>query len=417
MGWALDPYFVVLAALGGATVAAAMMRRVLEPTPVSLPLVYLLLGMALFALPLDLEGPRPGRSDEAAERLAELVVIVSLMAAGLKLNRPVSWRGWQTTWRLLGITMIVTIAAVAALGLLGLGLAVSTAVLLGAVIAPTDPVLASDVQVEEPAEEGADDDVRFALTSEAGLNDALAFPFTNLAIALAAGGPWLAGWLLDDVLAKLGIGLVAGWALGRAIAWLAFRFRSRNALAATSEGFVAVGATLLVYGLTELVHGYGFLGVFVAAVTMRSQERDHDYHKVLHDFADTTEHLASIVFLFLLGGAVVDGGLGALSAAGVVVAVLIVVVVRPLAGWVGLLGSPVPAAQRAAIAFFGIRGMGTVYYLGHAATEEAFPRAAQVWAVALLVIVISIVVHGTTATAVLGWLDRRHGARARGVPG
>ena len=186
-----------------------------------------------------------------------------------------------------------------------------------------------------------------------------------------------------------------------------FRGRARKGLANTSEGFVAVGATLAVYGLTEIAHGYGFLGVFVAAVTIRNRERDHEYHQILHSFADTTEHLASIVFLLLLGGAVVDGGLRALTPLGAALAVALVLVIRPLAGLIALLRTNIDYHERAAIAFFGIRGMGSIYYLSYTATEDYFPDARQVWAVAIFLIVVSIVIHGTTSTVVLRALDRR----------
>lgn len=448
----MDPYALLLAVIGISAIGAAMLPRVLKHAPFSAPIVYLGLGLVLFSLPIGLEGPRVGADIEVAERLTEFVVIVSIMGAGLKLNRPVGWRSWAPTWRLLGITMPLTIAATALLGGVALGLPLAGALLLGAVLAPTDPVLASDVQVEGPdvkaertpsepsaaaqgdqgASEGeeepegdpedpaedADDQVRFALTSEAGLNDALAFPFTNLAIAIAIGGSWFGGWLLDDVVLKLTVGLVSGWAFGRVIAWLAFRFRSQTALAHTSEGFVAVGATLLVYGATELLHGYGFLAVFVAAVTIRAAERHHEYQQVLHDFAETVERLASIVFLVLLGGAVVEGALGALTVAAVAVAVALVLLVRPILGWLGLVGSPISRPERAGIAFFGIRGMGTIYYLAHAVTEERFPGASLIWAVSILVILLSIFVHGVAVSPVLRRLDeaRDRGSLGGGAP-
>jgi NhaP-type Na+/H+ or K+/H+ antiporter len=400
---------VLLAVLGAAAISAAVLPRVVDRLPLSLPLIYVGVGLVLFSLPIGLDGPRVGSEAQEAERLTEFVVIVSLMGAGLKLNRRLGWRTWGATWRLLGITMPLTIGGVCLLALGPLGLPIASAVLLGAVLAPTDPVLASDVQVEGPAEEDADDEVRFALTSEAGLNDALAFPFTNLALAIAtaAGGAWAWGWFAEDVVLKLGVGLVAGWVLGRLIAWLAFHVPTRNALANTSEGFVAIGATLVVYGVTEALHGYGFLAVFVAAVTIRNQERDHEYQQTLHDFAETTERLASIVFLLLLGGAVVEGVLSGLTLTGAAVAVVIVLVLRPVTGWLALIGHPAPSRERATIAFFGIRGMGTVYYLAHAATEDSFPRAAEIWAVATTVILLSIVIHGVTATPVLRLVDRR----------
>lgn len=405
-------YYAILAVLGVAILGAAVLPGPLQRLPMSMPILAVAVGMLLFSLPLGLDGPRPGADDDVAERLTELVVIVSLTGAGLKLRRRVGWHRWMTTWRLLGITMPLTVAAIALIGTAGLGLPLAAAVLLGAVIAPTDPVLASEVQLPGPNEEDdestRDDSVRFALTSEAGLNDGLAFPITNLAIAMAVGGNWFAGWLFDDVILKLTIGLVAGVVLGRVIARLTFARDTKWAFARSGEGLVAFGITLAVYGITELVHGYGFLAVFVAAVTLRQSETGHDYHGVLHDFADTLERIASLLFLLLLGGAAVDGALAGLTVPGAVVGLAIVFVVRPLAGWVGLLGSSEDVARRWTIAFFGIRGMGTVYYLSHAVNEEFFPSARQVWAIAVFTILVSILVHGMSAGPVLARLDRRN---------
>lgn len=423
----MEPYPILLAVLGVTVLIAAVLPNIVRHLPVSLPMVVVAIGMVVFALPVGLEAPRPGLEARSAERLTEFVVIVSLMGAGLKLRRPVGWRSWGTTWRLLGITMPLTVVAVTLLGQAALGLPLATAILLGAVLAPTDPVLASDVQLAGPGpdehsetddldavddiDEHAGDEVRFALTSEAGLNDGLAFPITNLAIAIAAGGSWFVPWLLDDVLLKLGVGIVAGLVLGRLIGVAAFAPRSRFALASTGRGFVALGATLAVYGITEMVHGYGFLAVFIAAVVIRRSEVDHEYQTLMHDFAETLERLASVLFLLLLGGAVVDGALRGLTVTGAVVAVVIVLVVRPLTGWAALLGDRHDHSTRAAIAFFGIRGMGTIYYLAHAVTEDYFPRAPEVWAVAVLTILVSVVVHGVTATPVLARLDGRRRER------
>ncbi len=409
----METRLLVLAVLGVAIVAAAVLPTLLARVPISMPIVYVGAGMLLFSLPIDMEAPMPtdGTDTSWAERLTELVVIVSLMGAGLKLRRPIGWRAWASTWRLLGIAMPITIAAIALVGGIGLGLPLATAILLGAVLAPTDPVLASDVQLagpggtEETAEEDADDEVRFALTSEAGLNDGLAFPFTNLAIAMAGGGSWLLGWVVEDVMVKLAVGLTAGVVLGRGISYLAFGLPARWRLARTGQGFVSVGATLLVYGVTELAHGYGFVAVFVAAVVIRRSELDHEYHEALHDFAETLERLASVVFLLLLGGSAVDGALAALTPAGVAVGLGIVVIIRPAAGLVSLIGAGLDHRVKRAISFFGIRGMGTVYYLAHAVTEERFPHAQEVWAIAIFVILASIVVHGITATPALARVD------------
>jgi NhaP-type Na+/H+ or K+/H+ antiporter len=295
-----------------------------------------------------------------------------------------------------------------------LGFVPATALLLGAVLAPTDPVLASDVQVGPPGEE-EEDEVRFALTSEAGLNDGLAFPFTNAAIAAlgaATLGDWVGGWFLEDVLLKLFVGVLVGWLVGRGLAFAAFRLpKASGRLAESAEGFVAVAATLLAYGLGELLHGYGFLSVFVAAVTLRDYERGHDYHQVLHEFAESTERLLMAGMLVLLGGAVVGGVLEPLTLQGAAFGVFLVLVLRPLSGAVALLGIKRPTRERAAIAFFGIRGLGSAYYLAHALQEADFGHAEELWAIVTFVILISAVLHGVTATPVMQRLEQRRSTR------
>jgi len=404
---ALDQYDLALAVLGLALLGAAVMPGLLAERPLSVPIVYLGLGFALFALPLGLPAPDPAAEPEAAERLTELTVIVSLMGVGLKLDRPVGRRSWMPTWRLLGITMPQSIVAVTVLGWWA-GLLPATALLLGAVLAPTDPVLASDVQVAPPGE-GDAGDTRFALTSEAGLNDALAFPFTYAALAAAGAGSaaWVGGWILEDVVLRLLVGLAIGLVAGRLLGWLAFRLPGAGNLAETAEGFVALAATLLTYGLTELAHGYGFLAVFVAAVTLRAAERGHEYHGVLHGFTDAVERLLTVLLLVLVGGAVAGGALADLTPALAAVGVASILVIRPLFGWLGLLGTGLDPADRAAIAFFGIRGMGSLYYAAFAAQEGGLPGMDEVWAVTIFVVVISVVVHGVASTPVLMALDRR----------
>lgn len=401
-----DPYDLFLGALGIAVLAAAALPRLLAARPLSIPIVHLVMGAAAFALIDDLPTPDPLSDDAIVERLSELVVIISLMGTGLRLDRRVGWSSWSLTWRLLAVAMPLSIAATSLLGWGVLGLTPAAALLLGAVLAPTDPVLASDVQVEGPGE-GDDevDEVRTTLTSEAGLNDALAFPFTNLAIAVAGGGSWLAGWVLDDVLLKLGVGLVVGLVGGRALQWLTFRSSGTTGLARSADGIVALGATLAVYAVAEVAHGYGFLSVFVAALVLRDAERDHEYHEILHGFSDGLERIGSVLLLLLLGGAVVRGALEPLGLREALVAVALVVVVRPIAGWLSLLRSGPSRHERAVIAVFGIRGMGSVYYLAHATGQADFADAERLWAVALAAIVLSVVAHGTTAGLALWHAD------------
>lgn len=184
-----DPHSLVFALAGLAALGGALLPRLIGHLPASPPMVFLALGFLVFSLPLGLGAVDPIARSEATEYLTEVGVIVALMGAGLKLDRPLGWCSWQPTIRLLAITMPLTIALTALAGWWAVGLAPATAVLLGAVLAPTDPVLAADVQVGPPGgDPQEEDDLRFALTSEAGLNDALAFPFTNAAMAMALVG-------------------------------------------------------------------------------------------------------------------------------------------------------------------------------------------------------------------------------------
>jgi NhaP-type Na+/H+ or K+/H+ antiporter len=398
----MDPYVVFLVVLGAAILASSVLPRVVSTLPISLPILQVLAGVVLYLVVDGLPTPDPFDEGTITKRLSELVVIISLTAAGLKIDRRFGWRSWMPTWRLLAIAMPLTIAATALLGWGLLGLVPASALLLAAVLAPTDPVLAADVQVGGPNSEGDESDVKVTLTAEAGLNDALAFPFVNAAIAVLAGGSWVGGWLLEDVVVKLGSAFVVGVVCGRALGWLVFRSSPKTQLARTTEGVAAVGATLLVYGLAELAHGYGFLAVFIAALVLRDHERDHEYHEVLHDATESVERLGSAFLLLLVGGAIAQGGLGPAGWEEVGVAAALVLVVRPVFGWISLAGTGLHRAERSVIAAFGIRGMGSIYYFAYATVEHDFPGAGRIWAVVLLTIVLSVILHGVTASKAVG---------------
>lgn len=401
-------YELALVVLGVALLGTVVLPRLLSHRPLSFPIVYIAFGFIVFWLPLGLPAPDPLEHGALAERLAEIGVIIAIMGAGLKLDRPFGLRRWQTTWRLLAVTMPLTIAVTALLGWWAAGLAIPTALLLGAVVAPTDPVLASDVQVEPPTK-GPSDEVRFALTSEAGLNDGLAFPFTYLAIAVATAGlapeNWLVGWLAMDVVYRIATGVIIGVVVGKIMARFVFRFPASTQLATVMAGAEALAATFVAYGLAELVEGYGFIAVFAAALAIRGYEREHEYHEQLHDFAAVTERLVMAVLLVLFGGAIATGLFAPLTWPAAVAGVLVVLLVRPLAGLVGLFGY---SLQRGAIAFFGIRGIGSFYYLAYGLNTAAFPGADMAWAVVGVVVVSSVVLHGLTAPPVIRDLRASH---------
>lgn len=408
-GEIMDNFIVTLSVLGVVVLLTAWLPMVVKRLPLSLPILCLIIGMLLAWSPYPLlPNFNPLESRAITERMTEVVVIIALMGAGLKIDRPIGLVRWRTTWRLLGIAMPLTIVGIAALGYYILDLNIASALLLGAALAPTDPVLASDVQVGPP-KTGVEDEVRFALTSEAGLNDGLAFPFVYLAIAFAIsvqdGNSVFVNWASVDVVWRLGVAIAAGWFAGKLFGMLSFRLRGKS-LAKTKDGFVALGMTFFIYGVTQMIHGYGFVAVFVAAVAFRSVEREHDFHEQLHDFAEQIERLLMMVLLVFLGSIVANGSiLATLDWRAVLVTVASLVVVRPLAGWFCLLGTGFPLAEKLVIAVFGIRGLGTIYYLAYATGRAEFDDTDIVWATGLLIVLSSIVVHGIAVTPTMKWVD------------
>jgi sodium/hydrogen antiporter len=407
-----EHYAIILFGLGIMILLVAWLPIALKRMPLSLPIICLGIGFVTFSLPpFSAWAPHPDKTPLLVERAAEMIVIVSLMGAGLKIERAVRWRGWNVTWRLLGIAMPLTILMVMLLGhqLLGLGLA--TALLFAGALAPTDPVLAGDVQIDHD-DDKEQAEAKFALTSEAGLNDALAFPFIHLAIAISVAGGLsasiLSDWLLVDVIWKLAAGLAIGMVMGGLIGWMIYRLPAGTRLSRTGDGFIALGATFVVYTVTEFAHGYGFLAVFVAGLTIRHIAKGHEFNKRLHDFADESERLLMMVLLVLFGGMLAAGLLAGIGWQEAVFAVVMLLIIRPLAGWISLLGVQRPKLELAVIAFFGIRGLGSVYYLSYGFNHAEFEFEYSLWGTLGLIVAGSILLHGILVTPALNRLHKYH---------
>ena len=384
------------------------MPSISAKTRISYSVIYVIFGVILYvALGRLLPLPHPIYKNESTLRLTELVVIVSLMGTGLKIDQRFTIKKWAIPLRLVSITMVLSIAVVAALAYFVLGFDPATAILIGAVLAPTDPVLASDVQVGPPHEESTDN-VKFSLTAEAGMNDGTAFPFTWLAIALigtADESRDIQTWIWFDLIYKITIGIVFGFLIGKALAYLIFTVADRVEFIVIKDGFVAVAATLLVYGFTEMVKGYGFIAVFAAAITIRNSELHHKYHKRLHEFTDQVERILIGIVLILFGGSLVTGILDHLTWPMAIGGVLFVLLIRPVTSLIALIGVPIHMKEKLAIGFFGIKGMGSIFYLAFALHEAKFPRVEELWAMVSFVVLLSIIVHGFTATSIMQKLD------------
>lgn len=410
--WLPHPYILALTGFGLLTALVVWLPLVLRKLPLSLPIVCIALGAGLFSLPQVTLAPLPLLYPEITERFTEFVMIIALMGAGLKIDRAFRWRTWMVTWRLLAITMPLGILAIAALAAWAMSLPWAIALLLAASLAPTDPVLASDIQVGPP-KTGNEDEVRFGLTSEAGLNDGFAFPFVHLALALATvagtGQAWFGEWLSYRVLWEIATAIGAGWMIGRIFGWLTFHIGAESKFSQSGDGLIALAATCISYGLAEMLHCYGFLAVFVTALTFRSSHPEHDFHHDMYDITEQIERLTMMVLLLLFGGALVSGLLSSVSWTDIVVALLILLAIRPLTGMIGLAGVKVDCSEKLTLAFFGIRGVGSIYYLAYGLNHIHAASAGRLWGVVGLVILLSIVLHGLTVTPIMRSLDRQQG--------
>ena len=405
----LDSRALLLMAVG-----AAMFFAVWIPNAISRRGAAPLMFLGLSAVVGFFLGPWPVLSTEDAgvwEGLTEFAVIVSLFGAGLQIDRVQLPHRWHITQRLLFVAMPLSIAAVAGLGW-ALGLGVPAAVLLGAVLAPTDPVMATDVQVGPPGE-GGEDEVRFGLTSEAGFNDSLAFPFVYLAIRASKLGTedlsWMWEWFGVDVVHKLVVGTLAGLGCGWLLGNFVYRWPKDKPLASKRQGSMALAIVVATYGLTEAVEGYGFLAVFLAGYVVRRIVYHHDYNETMHEFTENTEHALMALVLILLGSMAPTLFADHLDWAAVAVAAALIFVIRPAAGLISLTGTPLSWLERGAIAYFGIRGLGSLYYLAYAVGQAPFDQEEWLWTTVTFVVLASTIFHGLTATPVMDHIARRLG--------
>ena len=431
----LVPFALWFVVAGLLLTLMALAKTTLARLPLSAAQLYLLVGLGIGPLGIGLLVIDPVDEAETLEVVTEIAVILSLFAAGLKLRTPLSDGRWKLPLRLATVSMTLTVFGIAALGVFGLGLPWGAAVLLGAVLAPTDPVLASDVQIENPDDA---DRLRFSLTGEAGFNDGAAFPFVMLGLGLLGLhdlGPNLTRWLAVDVawavLGGLGVGAGLGVAVGRVVVHL----RRTHKEAVGTDDFLALGLVALSYGLALLVGTYAFLAAFAAGLALRAEERREtgdeaadDVEAMAHEgaeeevavdahsapaymasavlgFAEQLERIGAVALVVLVG-ALLHRAEWTVDALWFVPAVILVV--RPLAVWVGMAGSSTSGLQRELIAWFGVRGIGSVYYLMFAETHGLNDGFSDLLlGLVLVTIAASVVLHGLSVTPVMRWYATR----------
>lgn len=403
----MESHIYFLGGFGLLVLLVAWFPVFIRNLPLTLPIICVAIGFTIFTLAGVELNPRD--YPKTLSLLVELTIVVSLAGAGLSIDKRLKWRKWGSTARLLGIAMPVSVAAIAGLAAYGLGLPWETAALLGAILAPTDPVLASDVRVGPPLK-GPEDEVRFSLTAEAGLNDGVGFPFTFLAIGLAAHGAslgaWTWEWLAVDVVWRGFAGLAAGWCIGQLLGNIVYRV-GRKIIARHGQGFATLGIIFVAYASAEFINGYGFIAVFVAALVLRRRDDEHEYNIRLHDFTEQTERLLMMVLLVLFGGALAGTALDGLTWEIVLATIIILFCIRPLAGMLSLTGSPMLRCERTVVSLFGIRGVGSFYYLAYAGNIQDFRQIDTVWTTTSFVVLVSVLAFGMMSAPMMGWLDRR----------
>jgi NhaP-type Na+/H+ or K+/H+ antiporter len=281
-----------------------------------------------------------------------------------------------------------------------MGLSLGAAVILGAVLAPTDPVLASAVQVGPPGDPD-ESEPRFALTSEAGLNDGLAFPFVMLGLFIAdqGGSDWIGEWLAADVLYAIVVGVALGAVGGYTLAALASQMRRRGWLHGNLDAWLSVAAVLAVYGITELAGAYGFIAAFVGGLAFRRHEVHAEHHERVHSGARLVENVTELGMILLLGSTVTLAGLGDPGLSGWLLVPVLLFVIRPLTTLGAFAGSRTPLRERLFIAWFGIRGIGTFYYLAFAIGAGVLTdaEATLLYWTAIVCVGASIVLHGVSS--------------------
>lgn len=402
--YSFDSWHVLLAALGVSLIAAYWLPQVLFRTPPGSSALIMLAGMICYHWLPNMPAPLdPLQSPQLWETSSELVVIVVLFATGLRIDEISGWRRWRATVRLLAIAMPLTIFAVALLGWSLAGMTVAGAVTLGAVLAPTDPVLAGDVQVGPP-QAGREHPVRFTLTAEAGLNDGLAFPFVYLGLAIAAHGAdpdgWLGRWLVIDVAYRIAVGVIGGLAVGWLLGRASFVKRGWGMLGDNGPGVIALAGALVSYAMVELAEGYGFLAVFFAGVAFRRSNHAHGFHGRLHDFSEAIEQAVTAFLLFALG-ATLPLLWPYLDWRHALIGFGLIFVIRPVAALISLAGLHAPPAQKIAVSFLGVRGVGSLYYIAYASGHIEFINEGELWALVAFTIFASAVIHGLTARLIV----------------
>ncbi len=353
----------------------------------------------------------PIASHGLIERLSELALVVAVFSAGLTVERHIRRRSVVSVVILLAVVLPLTVALIALFGHYAMGLSLGAAVLLGAVLAPTDPVLAGDVGLGPPGSDPLGEP-HFSLHTEAAINDGLPSPFVvaGLFIATQGGTSWIGEWFWADVVYSVGIAVVLGAAIGAGAAWVVTRARAREMMSPELDGFAAIALILFLYGLSEILGSYGLIGLFTAGVAFRRYEFDHEINASFYSGSDAAGTILELLVLLLLGSMLTLEGLSLPGLSGWLLAPLLIFVIRPVLVLASSGSGLASLRERIFLGFFGVRGVAALFYAAIVAGSGALSAGETevvVWTTTVCVVV-SIFIHGASSTALSRiLLDRR----------
>ncbi len=428
--------------VGGLLLARGLTSPILKHLPVTPAIIYLAVGLLVGPSVLNAFHFNPLKQSALLEMLTEVALLISLFSAGIKMPVPVSFARWRTPILLATVSMAVTVGMVATFAYYLLGLPLGAGILLGAILAPTDPVLATDVQIRHP---GDRDQLRFTLTCEAGMNDGSAFPFVMLGLGLLGLhelGEFGWRWALVDVLWATAAGIAIGVISGAALARFGWKLRGDSSEYKLMDDFLGLGLIGVVYGLSLLVHAWGFLAVFFAAVALRQTEvklagagLDYPERPNIEQsggieqaalnarpddepapsvskgsliFKEHLERLSEMILILLIGGMMF---LDSWSWRAAGLALFLFMVARPVSVLASLLGTRTSWPMRGMVGWFGVRGIGSLYYLMYAIQHGLSENLAlELIQLTLIVVTLSILAHGISVKPMMGrfWRHRKH---------
>jgi sodium/hydrogen antiporter len=408
--WA-DEYMLALVGFGVALFAAIGALSHQQERAFSASIIYLGLGLVA-AVGLSLLGVPPldhSADAKLIEHVTEVALVIAVFSTGIAIERRVSWHGWRSVAGLICVVMPLSIAAVAAFGYYVMDLSLGAAIILGALLCPTDPVLAGDVGVGPPGDT-FEDEPRFNLGTEAALNDGLASPFVLLGMFVAGegGSAWLPEWLAADVLYATPVAAVLGAVGGYLMGGLAVRLRNADMLDRRLDYYFAIPTVLVIYGAAEVAGAYGLVAAFTGGLAFRRYEFGHEHNRHVHEGAEVVEKFGELVVILLLGSMITLSGLEVPGVAGWLLVPLLLFVIRP--GLVMLLfaRSRMTLGERVFVSWFGVRGVAAIYYVALVIGAGVLTSAEEeiVFWTAAACVTVSIVLHGFSANVLMRRLLR-----------